>query len=152
MTDEGLTIQSLSAIHFVLTSHLAVDIPYSGENKCRLTVGDETRQWINGEVSLFDTSIMHDAVNESDKERFILMLRVWHPDLSSIEKDALQYIYDILETPDLVSPDPGARFMAEQKVDLMHAFPIIEQKQLPGYKKKNKTNKRQKLGGKGFGK
>ena len=57
-----------------------------------------------------------------------------------------------METPDLVSQDPGARFMAEKKVDLMHAFPIIEQKQRSGYKKKNKTNKRQKLGGKGFGK
>ena len=44
-----------------MTSHLAVEIPESGNNKCRLSIGDETREWINGEIMLFDTSIMHDG-------------------------------------------------------------------------------------------
>jgi aspartyl/asparaginyl beta-hydroxylase (cupin superfamily) len=39
--------------NFVLTSHLAIDIPENGSNKCRLTVGDETRQWINGEGKIY---------------------------------------------------------------------------------------------------
>ena len=141
--------------NFVLTSHLAIDIPYSGENKCRLTVGNDTRQWINGEVSLFDTSIMHDAVNESDKTRYILMLRLWHPELSIMERDALQFLYDCLEVPDLASPDIGKRFMAEQRVDMLHAFPSAEVekavKATNKLTKKSKKNK-QKAGGKGFGK
>lgn len=44
--------------NFVLTSHLSLDIPYSGENKCRLRIGDTTRQWINGDIMVFDTSLM----------------------------------------------------------------------------------------------
>lgn len=50
--------------NFVLTAHLAIDIPESGNNKCRLTVGDETRQWINGEGKILE---------------FILSLRYIHP-------------------------------------------------------------------------
>ncbi len=131
--------------NFVLTSHLAIDIPYSGSNKCRLTVGDETREWINGKVSLFDTSIMHDAVNEADKTRYILMMRVWHPDLTESDRKALQYLYDCLEIPDLASPDPGSRFMAEQRANLMHEFPQVKTK-------KKSSKKKTKGNAKGFGK
>lgn len=112
--------------NFVLTSHLALDIPYSGENKCRLSVGDTERQWINGEVMLFDTSIMHDAINESDKTRYILMLRVWHPELTEMERQALQFTYNALEFPDLVSTDPEERFKAERKVEAARSFPEIK--------------------------
>jgi len=112
--------------NFVLTSHLPLDIPYSGENKCRLTIGDTERQWINGEVMLFDTSILHDAVNESDKMRYILMLRVWHPDLTDAERQALQFTYNALEFPGLVSSDPEERSRAERIVEAARAFPVIK--------------------------
>lgn len=55
--------------NFILTSHLALIIPENGRNKCRLRVGDEEREWLEGKVSVFDTSIYHDAVNDSDGER-----------------------------------------------------------------------------------
>jgi len=109
--------------NFVLTSHLAIDIPESGHNKCRLSVGDDTRQWINGEVMLFDTSLMHDAVNETDATRYILMFRLWHPELTQTERDALQFIYDCLQVPDLLSESSGTRFMAEENVRLLRTFP-----------------------------
>eukprot|EP00977_Amphora_coffeiformis_P009170 scaffold2092_cov144-Amphora_coffeaeformis.AAC.11 len=112
--------------NFVLTSHLALDIPYSGENKCRIRIGDTTRQWINGEIIVFDTSLMHDAVNESDKTRFILMMRVWHPDLSSTERDALQFIYDALDFPDLLSTDANLRRIAEEQALASRVFPEIQ--------------------------
>ena len=112
--------------NFVVTCHLAIDIPESGNNKCRLTIGDETRQWINGEIMMFDTSIMHAAVNESDQTRYILMLRVWHPDLSEKERQALQFTYDFLQMPELVSPNSEERAMAEQQLEVMHEFPEIK--------------------------
>lgn len=112
--------------NFVITSHLALEIPESGNNKCRITVGDETRQWINGEVTLFDTSIMHDAINETDDTRYILMFRVWHPELTEIEQQALQFVYDCLLIPELVSTDPGERFMAEERIKIIRAFPVFK--------------------------
>ena len=105
---------------------MAVDIPNNGENKCRLTIGDETRQWINGEVMLFDTSIMHDAVNESDDTRYILMFRVWHPDLTDVERNALQLIYDCLEVPDLLSEDLTLRERAEMEIEKLRTFPKLK--------------------------
>jgi aspartyl/asparaginyl beta-hydroxylase (cupin superfamily) len=132
--------------NFVLTSHLALDIPNSGENKCRLTVGDETRQWINGKVSVFDTSLLHDAINESDQTRYILMMRFWHPDLSSVEKEALQFTFDTLEFPELISSDPKQQLKAEKIVELSRSFPLTAK----GFGKKKKKEGKQKSG-RGFG-
>jgi len=115
--------------NFVVTSHLPLVIPFSGQNKCRLRIGDTERQWINGEVMMFDTSVMHDAINESDQMRYILMLRVWHPDLTETERDALQFIYNVLEFPDLLSTNAEERFKAERMAEAAQAFPeLIKQK------------------------
>jgi Aspartyl/Asparaginyl beta-hydroxylase len=111
--------------NFVLTSHLALDIPYSGQDKCRIRVGDEVREWINGQVMVFDTSLLHDAANDSDKTRYILMVRLWHPDLSSREREALQFTYDCLEIPELLSEDPQERQRAQELVFQMRSFPDI---------------------------
>merc|ERR1712037_652969 len=112
--------------NFVLTSHLPLVVPDNGQNTCRLSVGDVTRQWIEGKVILFDTSIYHDAINDSDETRYILMLRIWHPDLTREERKALQFIYDCLEIPELLSEDPGAVFVAEQRAASMREFPLKE--------------------------
>jgi hypothetical protein len=39
---------------------------------------------------MFDTSLLHEAANSADSVRYILMLRVWHPELS---KDEVPYTY-----------------------------------------------------------
>ena len=53
--------------------------------KTRGSVGKDTREWRNGEMLLFDTSLLHEAENTAPRMRYILMLRVWHPDLSPAE-------------------------------------------------------------------
>ena len=137
--------------NFVLTSHLPLVIPENGNNKCRLSVGDETRQWIEGEILLFDTSIYHDAINDSDDMRYILMMRVWHPDLSKEERDALQFIYDCLEMPELLSPDPGTALLAEQRVNSLREFPLRDIVG-GGFGSKQKSNKiKKKVGPRKFG-
>jgi len=107
--------------NFVVTSHLGLDVP----DRCHLTIGDETRQWKNGELLLFDTSILHEAKNDSDRTRYILMLRVWHPDLTETERKALQFLYDALAIPELANPDPSIRFRAELELQAIKAFPTI---------------------------
>lgn len=108
---------------------------------------------------VFDTSIMHDAVNESDEMRYILMMRVWHPDLTPTEVEALQYTYDCLMVPDLVSSDQGERFLAERQVESMHKFPTLQLSETApagfggggGKKKKKKSKKKGGKAAKGFG-
>jgi len=117
--------------NFVLTSHLALDIPYSGTHQCRLRIGDTTREWINGQVTVFDTSLLHDAVNESDQTRYILMMRIWHPDLSTAQREALQYIYDVLHQEEalaaqLISTNAVERQVALDEAQRRRAFPNLK--------------------------
>jgi len=74
-------------------THLHVQLPQ---------VGNETREWRNGEMLLFDTSLIHEAANTADVKRYILMLRVWHPELSSSEVEAIKYIFECLDTPEII--------------------------------------------------
>lgn len=128
--------------NFVLTSHLALDIPYSGTNQCRLTIADQTREWINGEVMLFDTSLMHDAVNESDRTRYILMFRVWHPDLSEAERQALQFIYDCLNAPEIVTGETAEeREQTELAMLTARSFPTSKENKSQGFGSQGTSSK-----------
>ncbi|GFH56818.1 hypothetical protein CTEN210_13294 [Chaetoceros tenuissimus] len=134
--------------NFVLTSHLALQIPQNGENKCRLTIGDEVRQWKNGEVMVFDTSLMHDAINETDETRYILMFRIWHPDLTEVERDALQLIYDCLSVPELLDENEAVRLDAEQQMQVLKQFPLLKTGGGSGFggAKKSTASKKKKKG------
>jgi len=65
-----------------LVTHLALIIP---EN-CFFRVGNQTRQWVSGKVWVFDDTIEHEARNESDKLRVVLIFDVWHPHLTPPER------------------------------------------------------------------
>ena len=134
--------------NFVLTSHLALVIPQNGENKCRLTIGDEVRQWKNGEVMVFDTSLMHDAINETDETRYILMFRIWHPDLTEVEREALQFIYDCLSVPELLDENEAVRLHAEQQMQVLKQFPLLKTGGGSGFggAKKSDATKKKKRG------
>eukprot|EP00523_Entomoneis_sp_CCMP467_P006315 CAMPEP_0168733574 /NCGR_PEP_ID=MMETSP0724-20121128/8364_1 /TAXON_ID=265536 /ORGANISM="Amphiprora sp., Strain CCMP467" /LENGTH=450 /DNA_ID=CAMNT_0008780643 /DNA_START=142 /DNA_END=1494 /DNA_ORIENTATION=+ len=118
--------------NFVLTSHLALDIPTTTDNgKVELRIGDTTRPWVNGHVNVFDTSLMHSAVNEADQTRYILMMRLWHPHLTDTERSALQFLYDVLDDSDnvlaqaLVSPYPHQRERALELAAARREFPQL---------------------------
>mmetsp|Transcript_2651 Transcript_2651/g.4041 ORF Transcript_2651/g.4041 Transcript_2651/m.4041 type:complete len:83 (-) Transcript_2651:414-662(-) len=70
-------------------------------------------------MMMFDTSILHDAVNESNEKRYILMFRVWHPDLPKKERNALQFAMDALSAPELISEIPEKRQIAAKQVATM---------------------------------
>jgi len=115
---------------FVLTAHLPLVVPDNGKNKCRITVGDESREWLEGRMMMFDTSIMHAAANESDQKRYILMFRLWHPDLAPVERKAIQFALDSLSVPELVSDNLGEAKEAENQIAAMRSFPDLR-KALP---------------------
>ena len=73
--------------NFILTSHLAIQ---TQPDKAWIRVGDETRYWENGKVLAFDTSIFHSTQNDADNNRYVLMIRFWHPDLTQEESEGLQ--------------------------------------------------------------
>jgi aspartate beta-hydroxylase len=65
-----------------LVTHLPLIVP---EN-CGFRVGNDTRQWVPGKAWVFDDTIEHEAWNDSDKLRVVLIFDIWHPHLTPPER------------------------------------------------------------------
>jgi len=65
-----------------LVTHLPLIIPPN----CGFRVGNTTRQWEPGRAWVFDDTIEHEAWNNSDLLRVVLIFDVWHPGLSEAER------------------------------------------------------------------
>ncbi len=65
--------------------HLALDIP----PECGFRVGNETREWVEGKAFAFDDTIDHEAWNNSNQRRAVLIIDAWNPHLSEGEREAL---------------------------------------------------------------
>jgi aspartate beta-hydroxylase len=61
-----------------LRIHLGLSIPQGAV----LRVGDETRPWQEGKCLVFDDSFEHEAWNPSESARAVLLIDMWHPDIS----------------------------------------------------------------------
>ena len=68
---------------------LTVHIPLIVPPNCRFRVGTQTREWAVGTTFLFDDTIEHEAWNDSDEERVILIFDVWNPLLSAAERELM---------------------------------------------------------------
>ena len=83
--------------NFVLTAHLGIDVP---EQLSWMKVGEFKRYWENGKGLVADTSFIHSTANESiHEDRYVLIIRFWHPELNTIERQALQFLFDALDDP-----------------------------------------------------
>jgi len=69
-----------------LVAHLPLIIP----PKCVMRVGYETREWKIGEVLILDDTIEHEAVNDSDELRVVLIFDVWNPLLAPEEREMVR--------------------------------------------------------------
>lgn len=69
-----------------LVAHLPLVVP----DKCLFRVGYDTRRWVEGEVMIFDDTIEHDAINDSEQIRVILLFDVWNPLISVEERQIVQ--------------------------------------------------------------
>ena len=69
-----------------LICHLPLVIPGQGF----LRVGSQTRSWTEGELLIFDDSIEHEAANQAEAERVILLFDIWRPELSKEEQDLVR--------------------------------------------------------------
>lgn len=66
-----------------LIVHLPLIVPAS----CWFRVGNETRDWQYGKAFAFDDTIEHEACNDSDELRVVLIFDVWNPALSAAERE-----------------------------------------------------------------
>lgn len=73
--------------------HLPLVVP-SG---CGFRVGEETREWQVGELMVFDDSVEHEAWNDSDHDRLVLIFDVWRPEVSELERQQIATLFDIVD-------------------------------------------------------
>src|SRR5262249_3464711 len=66
---------------------LSTDLPLILPGPARFRGGNEMRPWKMGEGWVFDDTIEHEAWNDADEARVILILDVWNPFLSEAERD-----------------------------------------------------------------
>jgi aspartate beta-hydroxylase len=74
----------------ITNTRLTVHLPLIVPPQCRFRVGSETRDWEPGKAWVFDDTIEHEAWNDSDTPRAILIFDVWNPFLSDAERDLVR--------------------------------------------------------------
>lgn len=71
-----------------LVAHLPLIVPPG----CGFRVGGETIEWKVGKVVIFDDTIEHEAWNDSDELRVVLIFDLWAPALKPPERDGIARI------------------------------------------------------------
>jgi aspartate beta-hydroxylase len=69
-----------------LLCHLPLILP----GPARFRVGNETRPWKMGEAWVFDDTIEHEAWNDADELRVILIFDIWNPFLDEGERELVR--------------------------------------------------------------
>jgi aspartyl/asparaginyl beta-hydroxylase (cupin superfamily) len=67
-------------------ARLIVHIPLIIPEKTGFRVGNDSRPWRFGEAFIFNDTIEHEAWNDSDQMRAVLIFDIWHPDLTEAER------------------------------------------------------------------
>ncbi len=80
--------------HGMLNTRLICHLPLIVPDGCRLRVGNEVRTVAPGKLLIFDDSIEHEAWNDSDSPRTILLFEIWRPELTAAERNALRVMYE----------------------------------------------------------
>lgn len=83
--------------HGMLNCRLICHLPLVVPPGCWLRVGNETREWEEGKLLMFDDSIEHEAKNPSGELRVILLFDIWRPELSEAERRGISAIFDAID-------------------------------------------------------
>ena len=76
----------------VTNARVTVHLPLIVPPGCGFRVGPETREWVAGKAWVFDDTIEHEAWNDSDEPRLILIFDIWNPCLDAAERDHLRRV------------------------------------------------------------
>lgn len=82
----------------VTNTRAIIHLPLIVPDGCGFRVGGETRQWVEGEPFAFDDTIDHEAWNDSDEVRAILILDTWNPHLSAAERDIITRYFALADS------------------------------------------------------
>ncbi|MGE5562322.1 MAG: aspartyl/asparaginyl beta-hydroxylase domain-containing protein [Bacillota bacterium] len=73
----------------VANTRLVCHLPLIVPPNCGFRCGATTREWKTGEAFVFDDTIEHEAWNDSDELRVVLIVDLWPPALGAAEREAV---------------------------------------------------------------
>jgi len=73
----------------VANTRLVCHLPLIVPPDCGFRVGQTTREWRVGEAFVFDDTIEHEAWNDSDELRVVLIIDLWPPALGPSDRAAI---------------------------------------------------------------
>lgn len=73
----------------VTNARVVMHLPLFIPENCGLRVGHTAREWVVGQALVFDDMIEHEAWNDSDQLRVVLIADLWHPELTAPEREAV---------------------------------------------------------------
>lgn len=82
-------------MNFRLRLHLPLIVPSNAESdKVGIRVGSATRKWVPGQALVFDDAFEHEVWNETDHARVLLLVDLWHPDVTKRERQEITQLFD----------------------------------------------------------
>jgi hypothetical protein len=82
--------------HGLINTRLICHLPLIVPGGCRIRVGSEVRSWEQGETLIFDDSFEHEAWNEGDGTRVVLLFEIWRPEITPEEQRALVAMFEAI--------------------------------------------------------
>jgi tetratricopeptide (TPR) repeat protein len=82
----------------VSNARLVLHLPLIVPPNCGFRVGSETRSWKVGEAWVFDDTIDHEAWNDSDELRVILIADIWNVFMTEDERAAYTAVVTAIDT------------------------------------------------------
>lgn len=93
--------------HGLINTRLICHLPLVVPDGCHFRVGGETRQWREGQAWAFDDTIEHEARNDSDQDRTILIFDVWKPEITAEEQDLIRALFATIDDSGAAAPRLG---------------------------------------------
>ena len=84
--------------HGMLNTRLICHLPLVVPEGCGLRVGAETREWREGELTIFDDSFEHEAWNRGTSDRTVMLFEIWRPDIDADERAQLTRIFSAIDS------------------------------------------------------
>jgi aspartyl/asparaginyl beta-hydroxylase (cupin superfamily) len=81
----------------MLNARLICHLPLIVPPGCGFRVGNEVRQWEEGKLLIFDDTIEHEAWNDSNEDRVVLIFDIWRPELSEAERGAVAAMFEAVD-------------------------------------------------------
>ena len=81
----------------VSNTRLVVHLPLIVPPHCRFRVGNETREWKRGHAWVFDDTVEHEAINDSEHDRIVLIFDIEQPAISAAEHAVIAEIARALD-------------------------------------------------------